>query len=160
MANHQGTRGRTVADKTAATAENMRTNTDGRVKFGDRKGKRPNSLDTELNLAVPDGTIPEGMVGLWVLDDGKGAIERKLSEWWGHVTDAQGVNIRRPSGAGHVYLMAIEKEYKDEMDQLREKRYRDSIGENDMASLNVDGVEAYTPNGESNRIKVAKDPFA
>lgn len=159
MANHSE-RGRSVADKTAATAENMRTATDTRVKFGDRSGSRLSGVDTELNLSVPDGTIPEGYVGLWVLDDGKGAIERKLAEWWGHVTDAQGVNIRRPSGAGHVYLMAIEEKYKKEIDELRERRYRDSIGENDSAPLNVEGVESYTPNGEANKIKVAKDPFS
>jgi len=152
-------RGRTVADKTAATAKNMRTATDNRIKF-DRSRDRVSGADSELNLSVPDGTIPDGYVGLWVLDDAKGSIDRKLAEWWGHVTDAQGVNIRRPSGSGYVYLMAIEEKYKKEIDVLREKRYRDSIGENDAAPLGVHGVESYTPNGESNKIKVTSDPFS
>jgi hypothetical protein len=153
------TRGRSTAGMTAAAAANMRTATDSRVKF-QRDNPRANGADGELNLSVPDGTIPEGYVGLWVLDDNKGGIQKKLAEWWGHVTDAQGVNISRNSGSGKVYLMAIEKKYKKEIDDLRESRYRASIGDNDRASLNVQGVESYTPNGETNKIKVTSDPFA
>lgn len=153
------TRGRSVANMTAAASENLRTSKDNRVKFV-RDSPRIVGGDVEFNLSVPDGTIPEGFVGLWVVDDNKGAIDRKLKEWWGHVTDSQGVNISRNSGAGKMYLMCIEKQYKDEIDNLRMKRYRDSIGENDRASLGVDGVESYTPNGETNKIKVTSDPFA
>jgi hypothetical protein len=76
------------------------------------------------------------------------------------VTDAQGVKITRFSGPKKVYLMAIENDLKKEMDDLQMKNYRDSIGENDKTSLGVQGVESYTPNGESNKIKVTADPFA
>lgn len=152
-------RGRSTAGMTAAAAENLRTNVDSRVKFK-RENPRKMGGDVELNLYVPEGTVPDHMVGLWVPDDDKGSIQKKLDEWWGHVTDAQGVNISRPSGSGRVYLMAIEKEYKKEIDDLREKNYRASIGEDDRKGLGVDGVESYTPNGEANKIKITSDPFA
>ncbi len=152
-------RGRSVAGMTAKAADNLRTDTDSRIKFK-RDNPRINTVDLELNLSVPDGTIPEGYTGLWVTDTGKGEVQKKLAEWWGHVTDAQGVNITRVSGPNKVYLMAIENDLKKEMDDLQMKNYRNSIGENDKASLGVQGVESYTPNGESNKIKVTSDPFA
>lgn len=151
-------RGRSRADITEAAAQNSRVALDNRVKF-DRSNPRQNSGDVELNLDVPKGTIPEGYTGLWVPDDDKGTIQKMIARWWGHVTDAQGVNISRPSGSGRVYLMAIENEYKKEIDDLREQNYRASIGENDSKPLG-DGLEAYTPNGVANKIKVTSDPFA
>lgn len=152
-------RARSTANITAKAADNLRVDTDTRIKFK-RDNARVNTADIELNLSVPEGTIPAGYVGHWVLDTGKGEIEQKLAEWWGHVQDAQGVNISRQSGNRKIYLMAIEESYKKEMDDLQMKRYRDSIGENDASDLGVAGVDSYTPNGESNRIKVTSDPFA
>ena len=154
----QAPRGRSTADMTAAAAQNLRTEADTRIKF-DRSRPRENGADIELNLSVPSGTVPEGFTGLWVPDDDRGTIQKMLAQWWGHVTDAQGVNISRSSGSGRVYLMAIENEYKKEIDDLREKNYRASIGENDSKSLG-EGLESYTPNGVSNKIKVSSDPFA
>jgi hypothetical protein len=157
--NSEQGRGRSVAGMTASQAENLKANKDSRVKFS-RERPRVNGADIDLNLSVPEGTVPDGHVGLWVTDDGKGAVDRKLSEWWGFVTDEQGVNITRKSGDRTIYLMCIEKSYKKEIDDLRMKNYRDSIGENDRANLGVEGVESYTPNGEPNKIKVSTDPFA
>lgn len=152
-------RGRSVAQITAKAADNLRTDTETRIKFK-RENARVNGSDLELNLSVPPGTIPAGYVGLWVLDTGKGEVDQKLAEWWGHVTDAQGINISRQSGSRKIYLMAIEENYKKEMDDLQMKRYRDSIGEQDRNSLGVNHVESYTPKGETNKIKVTSDPFA
>ena len=157
-------RGRSVANITAKAADNLRTDTEQRIKFK-RDQPRANSLDFELNLSVPEGTIPPGYVGLWVTDNGKGEVEQKLAEWWGHVTDAQGVNISKPSSGRTVYLMAIEESLKKEMDDLQARRYRDSIGENDRAGLGVSGVESYDPKGVVNTIKIKNDsgltdPFA
>lgn len=151
-------RGRSAAGMTAAQVKTATVDVDTRVKF-QRDNPRQMGTDVELNLSVPDGTVPPGYTGLWVYDDEKGAVQKKLSEWWGFVTDAQGHNITRQSGARKVYLMCIEDKYKKEIDDLRLKNYRASIGENDRASLGVDGVESYTPNGESNKIKVTNDPF-
>lgn len=152
-------RGRSTAGMTAKAADNLRTDTDSRIKFK-RDNPRVNTADLDLNLSVPDGTVPAGYTGLWVTDTGKGEVEKKLSEWWGHVQDSQGVNISRVSGPNKVYLMAIEDAYKQEMDELQMKAYRDSIGENDRADLGVKGVESYTPKGASNKMSVTTDPFA
>lgn len=153
-------RGRSVAGMTAKAADNLRVDTDTRIKFKRDLSKPRKSGDVDFNLYVPEGTVPAGYIGHWVLDTGKGEVERMLESWWGHMTDAQGVNISRISGPYKQYLMVIEEEYKKEIDDLRMKAYRDSIGENDRASLGVQGVESYTPNGESNKIKVTSDPFA
>jgi len=157
-------RGRSVANITAKAADNLRTDTELRIKFK-RDLPRANSSDLDLNLSVPDGTIPAGYVGQWVTDNGKGEVEKMLSQWWGHVQDAQGVNISRPSSGRTVYLMAIETDLKKEIDDLQMKRYYDSIGENDRAELGVAGVESYTPKGVTNKIKIQNDsglndPFA
>lgn len=150
-------RGRPSAGITMKAADDMRTNVDTRIKFKrDEYKERLMSSEDDLNLSVPPGTVPAGYTGLWVLDDDKGSVEKKLSQWWGHVQDAQGNNIKRPSGSKFVYLMAIEEEYKKEMDDLQLKRYYDSIGENDRAGLGVDGVESY---GDAGKIKVTSDPF-
>lgn len=153
-------RGRSVANMTMKAADNLRTDTDARVKFKrEVYTERANSSgEAEFNLGVPPGTVPAGYVGLWVLETGKGEVEQKLREWWGHLTDAQGVNITRPSAGRTMYLMAIEESLKKEMDDLQMRRYRDSIGDNE--DLGVDGVESYTPKGETNKIKVTSDPFA
>jgi len=161
---NKSTRGRSVAKITQKAADNLRTDTESRIKFK-RESPRANSEDLDLNLSVPPGTIPPGYVGLWVTDNGKNEVEKKLAEWWGHVQDAQGVNISRPSSGRTVYLMAIEESLKKEMDELQFNRYRDSIGENDRASLGVAGVESYDPKGVTNKIKIQnysglKDPFA
>ena len=148
-------RGRSVAGLTAKAADNLRTDVDSRIKFK-RDNERQKGSDLELNLSVPPGTIPSGYTGLWVLDSGKGEVEQKLAQWWGHVTDAQGVNISRQSGARKVYLMAIEDEYKKELDDLQMERYRASIGENDRKSLDVEGVEATK---SERKVKVTTDPF-
>jgi hypothetical protein len=151
-------RGRPTAGMTAKAADNLRTNVEERIKFrrDTSAGRNLGPDDADLNLYVPEGTIPAGYTGLWVLDDGKGALDKKLSEWWGHVTDAQGNNIKRQSGGKMVYLMAIEDEYKKEMDDLQLKRYYDSIGENDRAGLGVNGLETY---GEGGKIRVTSNPF-
>lgn len=153
-----GNRGRSTAGMTIKAADNLRTNTDERIKFKrDEYKERLMSSEDDFNLSVPVGTIPSGYTGLWVLDDDKGGVEKKLAQWWGHVTDAQGNNIKRPSGARFMYLMAIEDEYKQEMDDLQLKRYYDSIGESDRAGLGVDGVESY---GDAGKIRVTTNPFA
>lgn len=149
-------RGRSVANITAKAADNLRVDTDQRIKFK-RDQPRAKGLDLELNLSVPEGTIPAGYVGLWVTDNGKGEVEQKLAEWWGHVSDAQGVNITKPSAGRTSYLMAIEQKYKDEIDELQMKRYRDSIGETDRALTSSQNVEAYDPEGVKNSIKIRND---
>src|SRR5690606_6241785 len=120
-----------VAGITAKAADNLRTDTDLRIKFKRDLSKPRKGGDLDLNLYVPDGTVPAGYIGHWVLDTGKGEVERMLDSWWGHLTDAQGVNISRTSGPYKQYLMAIEEEYKAQSDELQMKAYRDSIGEND-----------------------------
>ena len=130
------------------------------VNFGDRSRPRQSVENDDLNLSIPSGAIPAGMVGEWKLDNGKGSIDKYVADYWGFITDRDGVNVQRPSGGGRTYyLMAIEKNYYDESEELRMSRYRASIGEDDTKSLDVNGVESYTPNGVANKIKVTTDPF-
>jgi hypothetical protein len=131
------------------------------ITFGDRSRPRQSVENDDLNLSVPRDAIPAGMVAEWKLDNGKGSIDKYVADYWGFVTDRNGVNIQRASGGGRVYyLMAIEKNYYDESEALRMTRYRASIGEDESKSLGINGVESYTPNGVSNKIKVTTDPFS
>lgn len=154
-------RGRPAGGMTSAQVDNARFDVDQRIKF-DRSKDRVRGGDVELNMSIPPGTIPEGFVGYWALDDGKGSIDKMQAQWWGFVTDAQGVNITRPSGYnGQLhYLMAIEQKYYDENNKLREEEYRASIGEKSDASMS--GIETYNPNGD-NKVKINRsevDPFS
>lgn len=124
------------------------------------EGRRPRvPLNTGgFKLSVPEGTISAGKVGYWFEDDNQGRILEAQAAWWEHVTDSDGANIYRRSGARKVYLMAIDKVYYDEDEKLRESNYRATIGEIDDKPLG-EGVESYTPSGEKNKIKVSSDPF-
>jgi len=149
-------RQRSTADKSNKEASENRFN----IEYGDRSRPRQSNENDDLNLSIPVGVIPEGFIPQWVIDDGKGSLDRKLGDWWAFITDPQGMRYARPTGGGKTqYLMVIEKSYYDESESLRMARYRASIGEDDSKSLGIRGVESYTPNGDANKIKVTTDPF-
>lgn len=129
------------------------------VAHGKHRAPRVPMNTGDLALSVPDGTIPEGMVGHWFVDDDRGRIQAAKAAYWEHVTDSNGVNISRQSGPKRLYLMALEEKYYKEDEELRMKNYRASIGENDTRDLGVDGIEQYLPEGQ-NKIKVDSDPFS
>jgi hypothetical protein len=130
------------------------------VAHGEARAPRVSMNTGEFLLAVPDGTIPEGKVGHWFLDDGRGRIDRAKAAWWEHVTDMHGNNWTAQSGPSKMYLMAIDKIYYDEDENLREQNYRASLGKRDDESLGVPGLESYTPSGADNKIRINSDPFA
>lgn len=152
-------RKRSTSDVSLAQAEIVENMTGGRVQFKHGDRPRRGSRDAELNLSVPEGTIPKGMVGRWFEDSGQGEIDRAIEGWWGHVQDANGVNITRSSGNRKMVLMAKREEHHKEDKDLQMSRYKASIGEDADKPLG-EGVESYTPNGEANKIKVTSDPFA
>ena len=152
-------RARSTSDVSLANAEIVETVTGSRVQFKHGDRPRRGSRDAELNLSVPEGTIPSGMVGRWFEDSGQGEIERAIEGWWGHVQDSTGTNITRSSGNRKMVLMAKRDEHHKEDKDLQMSRYKASIGEDADKPLG-EGVESYTPNGEANKIKVTSDPFA
>jgi hypothetical protein len=155
------TRQRSTSHLSNQEASQVRTSGEFQIQYGDRYRPRQSNENDDLNLSIPAGVIPEGFVAQWVIDDGKGSLDRKLGDWWAFITDSQGMRYARPTGGGKTqYLMVIEKSYYDESESLRISRYRASIGEDDSKSLGVQGLDAYTPNGEANKIKVTTDPFA
>ena len=116
----KATRARSTAHLTNQDASRERTGSEFQVQFGDRTRPRQSNENDDLNLSVPPGVVPEGFIPQWVIDDGKGSIERKVADWWGFVTDAQGMRYARPTGGGKTqYLMVIEKTYYDEAEALR-----------------------------------------
>jgi hypothetical protein len=153
------TRPRSTAGVNVAQGDVVQSLTGTRVEFGDRTGARIGSKEAELNLSIPPGTVPPGMVPRWFEDSGQGEIDRALAGWWGFVKDRHGVNITRTSGSRKVVLMAKEEAHYKEDKDLQMKRYRASIGEDAEKPLG-DGIEAYTPNGETNKIKVTTDVFS
>jgi hypothetical protein len=156
----KATRTRSTANKSNKEAM-LDRGAEFNVNFGDRSRPRQSVENDDLNLSIPAGAIPVGMVGEWKLDNGRGSIDKYVADYWGFVTDKSGVNMQRASGGGRTYyLMAIEKSYYDESEQLRMQRYYASIGEDADKSLDVKGVEAYTPNGVANKIKVTTDIFS
>jgi len=154
------TRKRSTSHLTNKDASMYRGGSDFQVQYGDRSRPRQSNENDDLNLSIPEGIIPEGFHREWVIDHGKGELDRKLADWWAFITDSQGIRYSAPTGGGKTqYLMVIEKSYYDESEALRMARYRASIGEDDSKSLGVQGLDSYTPNGEANKIKVTSDPF-
>ena len=129
------------------------------VAHGEARAPRVPMNTGEFVLSVPPSAIPPGKIGFW-FNDSPGRIAAAQAAYWEHVADEYGNNFSAQSGASKMYLMAIDKIYYDEDEALREKNYRASIGERDAESLNVAGIEAYTPSGAENRIKVNSDPFS
>lgn len=126
---------------------------------GESRAPRVPMGANDFKLAVPEGTIPKDKVGYWFAENESGRINQALAAYWEPVADANGVNITRQSGAGRMHLMAIDKIYYDEDEELRMESYRDSMGARDAAPLG-DGVQSYTPSGAENKIRVNSDPFA
>jgi hypothetical protein len=151
-------RERSTSDVSLAEAELVESAIGSRVQFKHGNRPRRGSRDAELNLSIPEGTIPAGMVGRWFEDSGQGEIDRAIEGWWGHVQDANGTNITRASGNRKMVLMAKRVEHHKEDKDLQMSRYKASIGEDADKPLG-DGVESYTPIGEANKIKVTSDPF-
>jgi hypothetical protein len=144
---------RSTADKTLAAAENLPTNLRGK-----RDAPRQDAGDLDLILSVPAGTIPEGFTGHWFKAD---RVAQKLAEWWLHVTDTAGNNITRTHRDTTLYLMALETSDVEKLDQLRERRYRASIGETEAAAFEgreKGRLEDYMPSG--NTFEIKKDIFA
>lgn len=124
-------------------------------KYG-RNFERASPSDVEFKLSVPDGLIPEGMVGHWFSDAEAGRIPQKVREWWVPVTNERGEHITATSGGGKMHLMMIEKELNEKDHLLREKRYRATVdGVVNSPDLGQ-GVESYRPSGEG-KIKISKD---
>lgn len=143
---------RSTANATLASAENLPTNLRGQ-----RDRARQEASDVDLLLAVPAGTIPDGYTGHWFNED---RVQQKLSEWWCHVTDSAGNNITRTYRDKKTYLMAMETSEVQKLDQLREKRYRASIGETESSAFDAKTpglLEDYEPSG--NKTKITKDIF-
>lgn len=139
------------------TESNPSSATLGRT--GETRAPRVPMGTGDFNLAVPEGTIPAGKVGHWFAENASGRIDQALAAYWEPVADKNGVNITRPSGAGRLHLMAIDKIYYDEDEKLRMDNYRASIGARDAQPLEG-GIESYVPNGAENKIRVNSDPFA
>lgn len=129
------------------------------IAHGKARAPRVPMSTGDLALTVAAGVIPEGMVGYWFADQDD-RISIAKAAYWEHVTDSNGANISRASRGRRMYLMAIDKKYYDEDKARREELYRQSVGERDARSLGVEGADAYTPEGESNKIKISSDPFA
>jgi len=147
-------RERTTANSTNASAENIPTNL-----RGSREAPRQEAADLDLILSVPAGTIPAGWTGHWFTED---RVQQKLAEWWMNVTDKAGVNITRTHKDKRMFLMAIETDRVEELNNLREKRYHASIGETESKAFEgkAEGrLEDYTPSGSKNNIRITKDVF-
>ena len=143
---------RSTANSTLASAENLPTNLRGQ-----RDRARQDVGDLDLILSVPAGTIPDGFTGHWFKED---RVQQKLAEWWLHVTDSAGNNITRTHRDTKLYLMALETSELQKIEQLRESRYRASIGETEAQAFEGKErglLEDYEPSG--NKTKITKHIF-
>lgn len=124
-------------------------------KYG-RNFPRASVSDFELQLNVPDGLIPDDMVGHWFSDATPNRIEQKLREWWVPVVGSDGNAVKVRSGDGYLHLMMIEKELNEKDHKLREDRYRATVSEVINSPSLGEGIEVHKPSGDA-QIKISKD---
>lgn len=130
------------------------------IAHGEARRPRVPMNTGEFVLEVPESVIDPSKKYYWFEDNGKGRIERAKAAWWEHVQDPEtGVNYCRISGDRKMYLMCIDMKYWLEDEELRERNYRASIGEDADKPLD-NGIDSYVPSGHDNKIKVNSDPFA
>lgn len=158
--NQRSRTGSDIPESLAAANPGLNDLTREQVAHGEARAPRVPMNTGDFNLSFPAHLMREDKKYYWFFDDGKGRLEQAKAAWWDHVTNESGVNYSAMSGASRFYLMMIDKIYYNEDEELRMKNYRDSITSRDDESLNVEGVEAYTPSGEKNKLKVTSDPFA
>lgn len=144
---------RSTADKTLASAENLPTNL-----RGNRTVARQDAGDIDLILGISPDAIPFGWSGHWFNED---RVPQKIAEWWLHVVDDAGNNIVRSHKTKKMYLMAMETSEVQKLDELRERRYRASIGETETSAFEGREkglLEDYEPSG--NKFEIKKDIFS
>lgn len=129
------------------------------VAHGEARKPRVPMNSGDLKLTVPEGTIPKDRVGYWFEENDKGRLQQARAAYWEPVVDEYGVAITRPSGSTRMHLMSIEKIYYDADMKLLEDNYRANMGALDNKPLD-NGIESYTPSGETNKVRVNSDPFA
>lgn len=83
----------------------------------------------------------------------EGRIERAKAAYWDFVVDDNGVNIVRSSKGTKMYLMALDKEYYDEDNALKMKRYHASINTEADKDLGIRGLKSDTDKGRASALE-------
>lgn len=117
--------------------------------------KRPQRImmgGDDLILTVPQRYLKPDGYYRWIADR-EGRIERAKAAWYDFVTDENGVNITRSSKGTKMYLMVLDKQYRDEDVALKQKKYHASINQEANADLGVRGVQADTDKGRAGALE-------
>lgn len=85
--------------------------------------------------------------------DREGRIDRAKAAYWDFVVDDNGVNICRSSKGTKMYLMSLDKQYYDEDNALKMKRYHASIGQEAEKDLGIAGLRADTDKGRESALE-------
>lgn len=117
--------------------------------------KRPKRImmgGDDLILSVPARYMDPNKYYRFIADR-EGRIDRAKEAWYEFVTDENGVNITRSSKGTKMYLMALDKEYRDDDVKLKQKRYHASINQDTNSDLGIKGLQADTDKGRASALE-------
>lgn len=106
----------------------------------------------DLMLTVPDRYLDPTKYHRFIADR-DGRIDKAKGAWYEFVTDENGVNIVRSSKGTKLYLMALDKTYRNDDVLLKEKQYNASISQEVNADLGVGGIKADTDKGRTSALE-------
>lgn len=141
------TRSRKSSSNTEATNANIDAHrADNAGDHGRRKPMRDRiPLSSGRNLGGIDEYITPGFVPYWCAEQN---INRFMQAGYEHVTDKEGNNIKRPSGASYLILLQQPEEWHKEDQEALKRRTVDGLAE----SARIKGNE-YTSNSNEHSIQ-------
>ena len=92
-------------------------------------------MNSGKNLDVPEAYLERDKFAYRFFlenDISHGRIAAAKSAWWEHVTDENGQNIQRNSGASVMYLMKLELKYWEEDQKLKHEKNRATMDKEAM----------------------------
>lgn len=113
---------------------------------------RVSMAENDLLLSVEKRLLNPAMHHRFFADR-EGRIERAKAAYWDFVADDNGVNIVRSSKGTKMYLMALDKQYYEEDNALKMKKYRDSIGVEAEKDLGIKGLQSDTDKGRASALE-------
>ena len=117
--------------------------------------KRPARVamgQADLILTVPSRYLDPNKYHRFIADR-DGRVDKAKEAWYEFVTDENGVNIVRSSKGTKMYLMALDKQYRDDDVKLKQKQYRASINQEADKDLGIAGLETDTDKGRKSALE-------
>jgi hypothetical protein len=112
------------------------------VAHGEGRAPRRSMSGLDLNLYfAAKYTSNKNFYYRIFIEDGRGRIEKALAAYYDFVLDENGAKLSAQSGNKKMYLMALDKTYREEDDKLKQKQHNATLRTEKSKKLDVEGLE-------------------